>query len=508
MSLKRWSPWLALVASVLVAPVSATTRGVRRGEDLQRALDAAQPGDTILLERGAEYVGNFVLPARLSDDPREITLRTVSDRLLPDDTQRITPAYADNLAKLRSPNGTPALRTAPGARGWRVMLLELKANRNGAGDIVTLGDGTSAQRSLDAVPSSITLDRLYVHGDEASGQKRGIALNASQVTIRNCWISDIKAVGQDSQGIAGWNGPGDYLIENNYIEAAGENVLFGGADPSILGLTPTRIVLRRNLLSKQLAWHEQPGQRWQVKNLLELKNARSVIIERNVLERSWQQAQSGYAVLFTVRNQDGGCPWCQVEDITFRSNLVRDVAAGLQVTGDDSIHASRRTNGIVVAGNVFDRIDRRAWGGDGYFMLVLGGPANVRIDHNTIIQGESGGIFKMGSGASHDFAFTNNIAAHGDFGIIGDNHAIGLDSIRTYLPGARIERNVIAGGDARRYPAGNEFPSLETFVQQFADYVKRDYRLRLSSPWRGAGSDGRDLGADAGDVMTLERDMR
>jgi hypothetical protein len=90
------------------------------------------------------------------------------------------------------------------------------------------------------------------------GQKRAIALNASGVTISNSHISGIAAVGQDSQAIGGWNGPGAYVIENNFIEAAGENILFGGADPSILELTPTDITIRRNTISKPLAWR-QPG---------------------------------------------------------------------------------------------------------------------------------------------------------------------------------------------------------------------------------------------------------
>ena len=40
-------------------------------------------------------------------------------------------------------------------------------------------------------------------------------------------------VGFDSQAINGWTGPGPLLIENNYLEGAGENVIFGGADPSV-----------------------------------------------------------------------------------------------------------------------------------------------------------------------------------------------------------------------------------------------------------------------------------
>ncbi len=246
--------------------------------------------------------------------------------------ERLTPEQASGLAKLRSPNNMPVLATEPLARGWRIELVEFQANRDGAGDIITLGDGSTAQKNVRTVPSDLTLDRVYIHGDEKLGQKRGIALNASHVTVSNSYIADIKAVGQDSQAIAGWNGPGSYVIENNFIEAAGENILFGGADPSILQLTTTDIVIRRNTISKPLSWR-QPGSNWQVKNLLELKNARNVSIEDNLFERNWAQAQSGYAILFTVRNQDGGCPWCEVQDVRFERNTVRDVAAAFQILG-------------------------------------------------------------------------------------------------------------------------------------------------------------------------------
>jgi hypothetical protein len=51
---------------------------------------------------------------------------------------------------------------------------------------------------------------------------------------------------------------------------------------------------------------------WQVKNLLELKNARRVRIEQNNFAHNWEEAQSGGAILFTPRNQDGNCRWCVV----------------------------------------------------------------------------------------------------------------------------------------------------------------------------------------------------
>ena len=119
-----------------------------------------------------------------------------------------------------------------------------------------IGDGSSAQNSRDKVPHHIVLSHLYIHGDPVWGQKRGIALNAAAVTIRDSHISDCKGVGQDTQAIGGWNGPGPYTIENNYLEAAGENVMFGGADPAIPNLVADGITFRGNFVSKPMAWRD------------------------------------------------------------------------------------------------------------------------------------------------------------------------------------------------------------------------------------------------------------
>ena len=60
--------------------------------------------------------------------------------------------------------------------------------------------------------------------DRYKGQKRGFTLNGTRITILNSYVSDIKAVNADSQAINGYNGAGPFTIENNYLEAAGENV--------------------------------------------------------------------------------------------------------------------------------------------------------------------------------------------------------------------------------------------------------------------------------------------
>jgi hypothetical protein len=186
--------WGTGVVSVLAAATAqAATIAVPAGGDLQAALDAAQPGDVITLEPGATYTGNFVLPNK-GDGSAYITIRSAtSDTAFPDYGVRITPAYSALLPKIKSPNALQAMVTAVGAHHYKLMFLEFQANLNGAGEIIAIGAGDSTQTDLSQVPYAFILDRLYVHGDPELGQKRCIALNSSDTTVVNSWVSDCKS---------------------------------------------------------------------------------------------------------------------------------------------------------------------------------------------------------------------------------------------------------------------------------------------------------------------------
>jgi hypothetical protein len=471
--------------------VSAATITVGAGDDLQAALDRARPGDIIVLEPRATFTGNFVLPVK--DGTRPIIIRTgTPDTRLPGSTGRIGPEHADLLPKLKSPNTQPALRTAPGTKGWRLLGIEFVGNGQ-AGDIVALGDGSSAQTEREQLPEDILFDRILMRGDRERGQKRGIALNSGATTIRNSYIADIKAMGQESQAIAGWNGSGPYVIENNFLEAAGVNILFGGADPAIQDLVPTDITIRRNHITKNVDWR---GSKWTVKNLLELKNARKVLIEGNRLENCWTAAQPGYAVLFTVRNSGGRAPWAIIENVMFRNNMVSHSAGGINILGVDNTAPSQTANNITIQNNLFEDINHRRWGGNGVFLQIGSAATKVTVDHNTIVH--TGNIITAyGSGANRampGFRFTNNLAQHNAYGIFGNGVGVGMKAIDTYFPDGVIRANVIAGGQASRYPAGNFFPSVQQFLADFVDAARGDYRLSTRSAYRRAATDGADLG--------------
>ena len=481
----------------------AVEMNVPQGADLQSFIDRARPGDVLLLEPGATFVGNFMLPA-LPPQPSGIEAQFITIRSASDPSRfplggRVGPEHAEWMPILRSPNGGSAIATRPGAHHWRLQWLAFHANARGEGNIISLGDGSRAQNDLAAVPHHLELDGLIIRGDPAQGQKRGIGLNSAETEIRNSDIRDIKYVGQDSQAICGWNGPGPFVIENNYLEAAAENVMFGGGDPSIRDLIPSDITIRRNHMTKPLEWRTSRP-RWTVKNLLELKNARRVLIEGNLFEHNWVAAQTGYAILFKSVNQDGGAPWSQVSDVTFQFNTVRHVSSAINILGADREHPARELRGLQIRHNLFYDVNASRWGGDGRFLQVGGGPIDVVVDHNTAIQ--SGSVLQLYGTKNgrpwviENFHLTNNLTLHNQYGITGDSAGFGKSAIAAYLTREQIRRNVLAGGDPSRYPADNLFPSVDELMAEFVDHANSDYRLRSDSRFAEAATDGTPLGAN------------
>ena len=592
---------------MLTRDAQAATIHVPAGGNLQAAIDQAQGGDVITLEAGATYAGNFWLRNKPGMTVPIVIRTATPDAALPGPGVRRTPAYAPLLAKIRSSNTMPALRTAAGAHHWTLQFLEFLANVDGFSDIIALGANDTTQTDLTTVPYALVLDRLYIHGDPLLGQKRAIALHSRDTTIINSYISDCKGVAQDTQAIYGANGPGNYLIENNYLEGAGENFMIGGADPTIPNLVPTNIVFRRNHVFKPVAWRSpimptpqsvtatavagggalpagtftyrvvarrpagqttlaysapsaevavavgaggaarvswQPvanaqdyliygrtagainvfwtttgtvftdtgaagtagtpgsGTRWTAKNLFELKSGQDIVIEGNVFENLWVGDQSGYAIALTPRNQDGRAPWTVVQRITFRHNHVRHTAGGVNILGRDYNHPSLRTNNITIANNLWEDLTP-TWGAGSRFLLIGDGPDAVTVDHNTIFTTHSSIVWLYGGATGSPTAitnsrYTNNMSAHRDYGIMGQDYTYGVATISAYLPNGVVTRNVLAGGPASLYPAGNFFPTTTAWEGGFVNYAAGDYRLATSSPYRNAGTDGTDLGANIG----------
>jgi hypothetical protein len=440
---------------------------VRAGESLQVAVNTAAASGvdtTLVLDAGAAY-SEIVLPAKSA--ATRVTIQTSALGQLPEGV-RVTPSQSSLLAKIQSTApATPAIQTAPGANGYAFIGVEVAAANptHQIFDLVRLGTTGENQDTLSEVPTGFLIDRSYIHGFATQEVQRGIALNSADTAITNSYISEIHGRGYDTQAICGWNGPGPFKIVNNYLEGAGENVMFGGALATIQNLIPSNIEFRGNHVFKPLSWKEGhptfvpltplPGStlnHWSVKNLFELKNARNVVIDGNLFENSWTDGQIGYAILFTVRGEGNNqMPWATIQNVSFTNNIVRGTDQGIQTLGLDNLNASTRASGLYVYNNLFENIK--------HWFFVLNGFHDTTIEHNTHQQGHN--VLVLTGDKSERFIYRNNATFRNPngFGVFGDAVGEGSVAFETFTPGAIVQGNVIAGALERIYPSGNFYPA-------------------------------------------------
>jgi len=468
---------------------------VGRNDDFQQALNHARAGDTLVLQAGAVYVGPFTLPVKSGAD--FITIKSSRAGELPEGV-RVSPAQSALFAKLQSATkGDPVLKTHAGAHHYKFIGIEFSTTNADVlvYDLIRLGEA-QAQTSLDAVPHHLVIDRCYIHGFATQEVQRGISLNSSETSVTNSHISDIHGRGYDTQAICGWNGPGPFQIINNYLEGSGENLMFGGSNPSIPNLVPSDIEIRRNNFFKPLSWNPAhpsfvplPGSfnHWSVKNLLELKNARRVVIDGNVFENNWVDAQAGIAIQFTVRNDEGGAPWSIVENVKFTNNIVKNSPAALNLLGKDNLQPSQRCTGLTISNNLFTDIS-------GTF-LTMSGYYQVTVDHNTHFQ--SGNIMSLYGEPSTGFIYRDNLTmrAASGYGVKGDATGEGTVALSLFTPGYSFRNNVLVGARASDYPPNNFFPPSLNAVG-FLRPEQGNYRLDSRSPYKHAGSSGAAIGCD------------
>ncbi|MEP7384422.1 MAG: hypothetical protein ABI910_22290 [Gemmatimonadota bacterium] len=445
---------------------------LRDGANLQGALDKAKGGDVLCLAPGGSYVGNFTLPAR-SDTGWVVVRTNVQASDVAQAGTRIRPTRSAPLAKLIAKStdlSGSAVRAGPGARRWYLVLLEITTDSTAAQGptaLITFGGGGDA-REASRLPSDLVLDRVYAHGWSHQTLRRCLALNSGATAVVDSWLDECHEKGADSQAIAGWGGTGPYLIENNTLAGAGENIMFGGSDPSTPGLTPSDIVLRRNHIVTPAEWKG----RWTRKNLVETKNVRRYLIEANVLDGSWGDGQDGWAIVLKSANQGGRCTWCVTSDVIVRQNLIRNVGAGINVNGrgGDRRNIDSLSQRIEITENYIENVGVAPYNGVGRLLMLLTGTDELLIAQNTFLSPPSGSLTAAivlggrNQASATRLTFDRNVLTRGRYGVVGCG---GPKFMLECLPGARIQGNFLVGaanpGDRQLSgfaPAGSEGGAL------------------------------------------------
>lgn len=540
-------PRVYVQSTLADTPAPGPTISVNSGGDLQGALDAANCGETIELQAGATFASRqYILPAKLCDDQHWIIIRTSApDASLPPEGTRMTPCYA-GVASLPGrpafacPSAQKVLATisasgtgdgpvvfANGANHYRLLGLEITRVANDGKPL-----GTLISPQAGAAMNSIVMDRLYIHGTPKDETRRGVGLaGGTNMAVQDSYISDIHCDTDgtciDSQAVAGGKGDlpmGPYKIVDNFLEAAGENILLGGDEAT---QTPADIQISRNHFFKPMTWMKgQPGFTGVtpiVKNLFELKNAQRVLVDSNIMENTWGGfSQHGAAILLTPKNQDSNgasvCPLCEVTDVTIRYGTISHVAEAFVIaTG------MTPAGGVALAGErysihdiVVDDIDGTAYAGYGTFAEVgsVAQPRlqNVEINHVTAFPNHA--MFNVGAletAKIPGFIFSNSIVAAGHApvsstggGSINCAHTdVPVETVTACFSGYTFAHNAILGSPypPASWPTGNFFysPTAIGFVN-FNNGDGGDYHLLPSSPAIGAASDGTNLGANVDEV--------
>jgi hypothetical protein len=485
---------------------------VSNGSELQRALDSGVAGDTILLAEGGTFEppadGSFVLRNRHLAPGQWIIVRSGGAAFdpggrLPPHT-RVSDANVSSMPHIRATRSAPAIRAEAGARGYRLIGLDIGVNTGvqQLTNLVELGHGSDV--SADTEPSDIVIDRCYLHGNDFGNFRRGVLMNGVRLAVIDSHVSNFHDADTDSQAVGGSNGPGPFKIVNNFLEAASENIMFGGSDPAIRDLVPRDIEVRRNLLTKRLSWQ---ASRVAAKNAFELKNAGRVIVEGNTFEHVWVSGQDGAAIVFKSANQDGRCTWCITEYVTFRSNIVRGAAHGITInaaeTGAPRAPLPPRAHHIRVDNVLFEDIGGPQWGAGGKLLRIFGGVTDVSVTHITSRSNAAGILDPADGDANSRFVFKYNIVERKYYGI-GTGSDEGTKTLeRNFGPygyGYNVLVNTSAPTDQAisnrdlesRYPARTWAVSGWTEV----GVETGTSRLAPESRFARAGDDGRDIGVD------------
>ncbi len=550
-------PIATVASSMADTPAPGGVIKVNAGDNLQAALNNAQCGNTIELQAGATFTGNFVFPARNCDSDNWIIVRTSApDSSLPPEGQRVTPCYAgvgslpgrpqypcnnpqNVLAKLilsAGLNGPVVFKS--GANHYRLLGLEITrpTGTKGAPGLISVSAGGTA--------SYIVLDRSWVHGTTQDETQVGFGLSGTNnVAIVDSYFSDFHCTSITgscteahalSRGMGNYQ-DGTYEIADNFLEASAQAILFGGGAATT---TPTDITIHFNHFFKPWQWMpgNSPfqggvgGNPFIVRHHMELKNAIRVLAEDNLMEDVWGGfGEPGYAILVTPKNQhtksgQNVCPICEVTDVTIRYTHIFHAAAGIMLA--TSMSGNGKVGAPAQAGTrwsihdvVMDDISQQYVGDGHLFEVVNGWPENplhtVTINHVTGFPDPQGGMMIVGNvitnPSMYGFAFTNNIVTTGRYPVwnaLGGGNTscaisdVPVTSLNSCFSTYTFANNGLVATPSQfpvsSWPPDNLFQQTAADVQ-FVSYNNGNggnYQLEPGSPYKNMGTDGNDLGAD------------
>ncbi len=458
------------------------------------------------------------------------------------------PTATNVMAKVTGETAnTSAISFVSGANYYRFIGLEVTRDNN----------GSSVSKLINTNGANhIILDRMWIHGTSTDTTLRGISLDTSSyIAIVDSYLNDFhcqstvppcvdnRAIGAGSSATSQ---EGTWKIVNNYLEASAEDLAFG--IPAAASTTaPTDVEIRHNYFYKPTFWMpgdpNYNGLSFIVRDHVELKNGTRILIEGNALQNTWGGFGAGYGVqqgpsiLLSPRVNAAGfpCPLCVVTNITIRYNAASHLSQAFALTSPANTieKFGSGNNNFSIHDDVFDDLNYPGcYQCSKIFTNALFGGTNnsvpppndvlqnVTVDHITeVASGVPIGMLSLGGTTAafppqeSNITITNSIFNVGTSGFT--NPGGGTANCAVVSSGAPLAMfdncwspylfadNVVVGGNALTFkslawPPSTFLPSTtaEIGFVNLNGGLGGDYHLDSTSPYKGAGTDGQDIGAN------------
>lgn len=490
------------------ADFTGTDRVCATAADLTAALAACVDGDQILLAPGATFLGQFTLRNRGTTGWVEIRTN-ISDATLDaacPEGSRMTPTLAAslNLATISGNSNTGAIISAFGARGYRLTAIKVQDAGNAVNGLVRFGDTTMTSDSQ--ICQYMIANRCYLKNSGSQNVRRAIYASCKYWALTDSWVENMVDGNTDAQAVTCFGCAGPAVIQNNYLEGWAETVLFGGGNSGLavdnLNSVPSDVIIRYNYMTRNVAFKGTGSPYTGQKNGIEFKDVRRLLMEYNIIERTWAEGQVGNSLLIKSDNAQAARPLNGSQDIEVRYNWFRDMGSGLTVAANpDGMPQINKANRIWIHNNLFERINQGTYTGVGVPIYLAQDLRNIYIDHNTFVKytEPGGGVTGFAVDAdlpSNNIVVRSNILHVGGYGVKAGGQSSGTGSMNAAWTSYTWLNNLLVGyTDVTAYPATTLGCSGDATVG-YTDLAAggAGYALAASSAFKAAGHDGADVG--------------
>ena len=369
-------------------PISVTCNGscVLGAANMYLTLQVSTSANTITILDNFSQISNGT-PIIFNSVGIQIDTLTNPASTLPAPLQINTIYYPVNISGramqvAATPGGAPIALTSLGTgevlfssvlapNNWAFRGLEL-VEKSGSVIYNLFLFGSGSEAGPLGMVSHMEVDRCWLHDNpsDVSGPNRGVADNGLFINVHDSYIAGMRF--SEAQAIAGWASPGPTTITNNFLEAAGENTLYGGnyngsgvanANKKFIGNYYYKPPVWKTTSSSGPAsgacWYDttdpnHAGGEWYTdssanqnyqctssgvwaatssaipnignpvfKDLAEHKNGQFFTYTGNLMNYSWAQAQSGEA--FNNNQEEGSGPGIANDHIIIQNNKIANI---------------------------------------------------------------------------------------------------------------------------------------------------------------------------------------